>query len=219
MKVLVFNGSPKGQNSNTSVLVQAFLRGAQKAGADTDEVYLIDKTIHHCTGCFSCWFKTPGQCIFHDDMDALLPAYKLADIVCFATPVYTWNMTAALKNFIDRLAPLKSPLLTQSDTGFDLQDTEAKTSQYMVISNAGFPGESNFETMRRVFASCQPVLEIYRNCGMALKKDDPRVQQYLETVATAGFEMASSGHVSSETSDALLAELMPQEDYVRMIGM
>lgn len=219
MKIVVFNGSPKAKNSNTSVIATAFLDGAQKAGALTEEIYLIEKDIHHCTGCFHCWFKTPGKCIFRDDMDALLEKYTDADIVCFATPVYTWNMTAALKNFVDRLAPLKSPLLQHDNGDYDLADTDVKTAKFVVVANAGFPGENNFGTISQVFSSCHPVLEIYRNCGMALKKDDSRIKDYLETVSDSGFELASRGSVTSNTKEKLNRDLMPVEEYVRMIGM
>lgn len=219
MKVVVFNGSPKGNAGNTALLTKAFMGGAAKAGARTEEIYLIDKAVHHCTGCFSCWFKTPGRCVFRDDMDALLSLYCDADIVCFATPVYTWNMTAALKNFVDRLAPLKSPLLVQSDVNFDLADAKEKQTKFVVIANAGFPGENNFGTIRQVFASCQPVLEIYRNCGMALKKQDDRVQSYLEVVSAAGAALVQNGTVNQATSKALGAEMIPLEEYVQMIGM
>lgn len=219
MKVIAFNGSPKAKNSNTDVIIKAFLQGAQKAGADIEEVYLIEKTIHHCTGCFCCWFKTPGKCIYNDDMIELIEKYKDADVVCFATPVYTWNMTAALKNFIDRLAPLKSPLLTQANGTFDLKDAEMKTALFVSIANAGFPGENNFDTIEKVFSSCNPVLEIYRNCGMALKKDDDRVKNYLNLVTLAGIELVSNRAVSEETKKGLSKEMMPTTEYVQMLGM
>lgn len=219
MKAIAINGSPKGSRSNTAVVVQAFLRGIAQTGAETEEVYLAEKAIHQCTGCFSCWFKTPGRCVHNDDMPALLAQYRAADMVCFATPVYTWNMTALLKNYVDRLAPLKSPLLTQSGGDFDLQDTQPKTAQFVVIANAGFPGENNFATMRQVFAACKPVLEIYRNCGMALKKQDERVDAYLQAVQQAGAELAATGTVSDATKAELSAEMIPLHEYVQMLGM
>ena len=223
MKCIVFNGSPAAANSNTNVIAEAFLKGAKRAGADTENVFLIDKNIGHCKGCFACWFKTPGQCVMQDDMTELLDKYNSADVICFASPVYTWNVTAALKNFVDRIVPLKSPLLVNTNGNFDLADTKPKTQQFMVISNCGFPGDNNFETMKAVFASCNPVLEIYRNCGKLLKSEDEKIRsivdEYLQVVEQAGFELISQSAVSEETKSKLNMPLMSIPEYVKYIGM
>ncbi|MGI6029284.1 MAG: flavodoxin family protein [Candidatus Heteroscillospira sp.] len=223
MKFVIFNGSPAGKNSATNVIGQAFLDGARRAGAETENIFLAEKDIAYCRGCFTCWFRTPGKCVLHDDMAELLAKYKSADVVCFATPVFTWNMTANLKAFVDRLAPLKSPLIVNKGGDFDLKDTEVKTQKFVVISNCGFPGNNNFETLRAVMASCAPVLEIYRNCGKLLKSMDARVQvvvkEYLAAVEQAGYELASSGMVSGATCEKLAMELMPVQDYVEYLGM
>lgn len=223
MKFIIFNGSPAGVNSSTNVIGEAFLRGAKRGGADIENVFLIDKNIGHCKGCFTCWFRTPGKCIMEDDMKKLLLKYTDADVVCFATPVYTWNMTAVLKNFVDRLAPLKSPLIIQQNENFDLLDTKPKTQKFVVISNSGFPGNNNFETMKAVFSSCNPTLEIYRNCGKLLKSKDNNIKQivgkYLDSVELAGFEMATQGVVSDETKQKLDMPLMEIQQYIKYLGM
>ena len=50
-----------------------------------------------------------------DDMAQLLQKYRESDLVV----LYTWNMTALLKNFADRLAPLKSPGIKEENGNFD----------------------------------------------------------------------------------------------------
>lgn len=158
-----------------------------------------------------------------DDMTELLEAYRSADVVCYASPVYTWNVTAALKNFVDRIVPLKSPLMVHTGDQFDLADAKPKTQQFMVISNSGFPGEKNFEIMKAVFAPCNPVLEIYRSCGRILKSTNINVRkivdEYLETVEQAGYEMAAQSTVSATTREKLEMELMPVGEYVAYLGM
>lgn len=222
MKFITFNGSPAGRNSSTNVICQAFLQGALRAGAEVENIFLTDHRIEYCQGCFTCWFKTPGQCVISDDMSDLLAKYNRADVVCFATPVFTWNMTANLKAFIDRLAPLKSPLITEQNGNFDLDDRAAKTQKFVVIANCGFPGENNFATLRAVMSSCQPVLEIYLSCGKLLKSQDAKIQakvrQYLQVVDAAGFELAKGGKVSPATRQALDMELMSAPEYVSYIG-
>lgn len=132
-------------------------------------------------------------------------------------------MTAALKNFVDRLAPLKSPLVVNKNDHFDLADSVSKTQRFVVISNCGFPGNNNFKTMNVVFESCNPALEIYRNCGKLLKSKDEKIKakvdDYLRAVEQAGYEMTTQNCISEETEAGLQKELMSIPEYVRYIGM
>ncbi len=179
--------------------------------------------IHQCRGCFSCWFKKPGECVLQDNMQKLLQLYNESDIICFATPIYTWNMTALLKNFVDRLAPLKCPKMTEQNGNYDLQDVKAKTQKFVVISNCGFPGDNNFEVLRASVAYCNPSLEIYRNCGKLLKTKNPiaceKVEQWLKVVERAGREMLVQGNISADIAEALNMQLMSVKEYAAFLGM
>jgi FMN-dependent NADH-azoreductase len=222
MKVTVFNGSPRCRNSNTHVIAEAFLEGAASGGAETQNIFLFNKKINHCMGCFTCWFKTPGRCVHSDEMEDLLRSYRTSDIVCFATPVYTWNMSSCLKNFIDRLVPLKCPAVVSGNGHYDMQNSLGRMPDVIIISNAGFPGSGNFTTMREVMKTAAPILEIYRNCGMLLQnKSDmvrEKVNKYLEFVKQAGFEIINGGNVSQKVIDGLNMELMPDAEYIKFIS-
>jgi len=221
MKITVFNGSPRGKNSNCNIIVQSFLSGAKEAGAQVENIFLIEKDIAHCMGCFSCWFNTPGKCIQNDDMTELLNKYKSSDIVCYATPIYGWTMTACLKNFIDRLIPINSPTVVEVEGNFDMEKTN-KNPEIVMISNAGFPGNNNFDSLKETAKHANPILEIYRNCGMILKsKEDfikDKVAVYLSYVKRAGTELVQNGTVSDEVIEGLNMEILSIQEYVKLIS-
>lgn len=223
MKVVVFNGSPQAAQSATHVMADAFLRGVARVGAEVEEIFLVQYDLRQCQGCFACWFLTPGRCVQQDDMAELVEKYRASDIVVFGTPVYTWNMTALLKNFVDRLAPLKAPQIVVQKERFDLIDAQPKTQRFVVIGNCGFPGENNFDVLRAAVACCLPSLEIYRNCGKLLVSQQTlakkRVDRWLPAVERAGEEMVRAGAVSGETLAALDAPLMSNEEYISFLGM
>ena len=55
MKILVLNGSPKRDQSDTMHLTRAFLDGMNEAAPQTAHViHVIDRQIEYCSGCFSC---------------------------------------------------------------------------------------------------------------------------------------------------------------------
>ena len=108
MKVLAINGSPRGAIGKYRGFLKPFLKGCEEAGAEIETIYLKDKDIKHCSGCFTCWTKTPGKCIHKDDMEELLDKISQADIMVYATPLYYYTVTGIMKDFMDRMIPLSN---------------------------------------------------------------------------------------------------------------
>lgn len=108
MKIAVFNGSARKEN--TFALVEAFREGAEQAGHDV-EVYQVGRMkIAGCLGCEYCHTKGEGACIQKDDLEKILPAYKEADMIVFASPIYYFTMTAQLEAAIQRVYCIGKPL-------------------------------------------------------------------------------------------------------------
>jgi multimeric flavodoxin WrbA len=82
MNILVINGSPRGEKSNTLQLANAFISGINSAGNHSVETITVSqKNIEPCRGCFCCWGKTPGKCSIADDMNGILDKYINADVI------------------------------------------------------------------------------------------------------------------------------------------
>ena len=101
-KIVILNGSPR-RKGNTSELVKAFAEGAQGAGHTVTEFFLDGMDIHGCKGCFGGGKDPASPCVQKDDMDKIYPAYKEADVVVLATPLYYWTVSGQLKVAFDRL--------------------------------------------------------------------------------------------------------------------
>lgn len=72
---------------------------------------LRDRSLKGCTGCWSCWVKTPGRCIHRDAMDEILPSIISADLLLFAAPLSMGFVSALLKGACDRMIPLLHPYI------------------------------------------------------------------------------------------------------------
>ncbi|HRZ86416.1 MAG TPA: flavodoxin family protein [bacterium] len=226
MKIVAFNGSPRGESGNTYLMTEEFLAGAREAGAETEHILLAQKKIGHCLGCLACWLKTPGKCVIADDMADLLKKFVSADIVVFATPVYVDNVTGLMKNFMDRLVPLADPRFAKTPEGECRHIIrEGESPDIVVISNCGFPEQSHFQVLKLLFSriarnmNAQVVAEIYRGGGEMLKGKNilliPLIMRYKKLLRTAGKEVVEGRKVSAETAAALEKPLVADEMYIK----
>ena len=225
MKILVVNGSPRGRRGNTYIMAEAFLQGAEEAGAEVEQILLSRKTIKNCKGCFWCWLKTPGKCVIKDDMEAILEKLKEADLLVFATPLYVDNVTGLMKNFMDRILPLGEPYQVKDEKGECRHPARyVKTPKIGVISNCGFPEQSQFQVLHLLFSRIarnlhsEVVFEIYRGEGELLKQTTPEIKavvdKYKDVLRIAGREAAQFSKLSQNTIDKLNEPLVPFEEYI-----
>lgn len=100
--IVVLNGSPR-KKGNTSELVRAFAEGAEGAGHQVTEFFLNGMNVHGCLGCFGGGKDPAHPCVQSDDMDSVYAAYREADVVVLASPLYYWGISGQLKIAFDRL--------------------------------------------------------------------------------------------------------------------
>ncbi len=101
-KIVILNGSPR-KNGNTSALTAEFKKGAESAGNTVTEFFLGSMNINGCKGCCGGGKNPESPCVQKDDMEKIYSAYKEADIVVLASPLYYWTISGQLKCAFDRL--------------------------------------------------------------------------------------------------------------------
>lgn len=131
-KIIVLNGSPRIKG-NTSALVEEFARGARESGCEVTIFNLDKMNIHGCKGCFGGGRNFDSPCVQKDDMDKIYPAYRAAEVVVLASPLYYWNLSGQLRTAFDRLFavaecdpnyrnPKKESVLLMAAEGYGFDD-------------------------------------------------------------------------------------------------
>jgi multimeric flavodoxin WrbA len=227
MKITVFNGSPRAEKGNTHFMVKEFLEGAQKAGAETEVIFLGKKKINHCTGCYTCWFKTPKKCVFQDDMAELLEKSMKSDIIVYACPVYVGSVPGIMKDFLDRHVCLAEHNMEKAENGvYTHVKKDRKQGKMVLISNCGFPEQIHFKYFKTVFeyiemnGAAKIIAEIYRGEGPLLQVTVPElapvIDNYKNLLRKAGKEVVENECLSAETKEELEKPLIPYDMYMTM---
>ncbi|MDD4413791.1 MAG: flavodoxin family protein [Oscillospiraceae bacterium] len=171
-KVLVLAVSPR-RGGNSDTLSDEFVRGAKEVGHNVEKVFVRDKKIGYCTGCYYCE-KSGGVCAIKDDMPELLEKIIAADVLVMATPVYFYCMNAQLRTVIDRTVA---------------RYTEIKDKEAYLIATAGEDEDHAVEGTVTAFRGYLECLENVREAGLVLAigvhipgevKDRPYMQQAYE---------------------------------------
>jgi multimeric flavodoxin WrbA len=109
MKILILNGNHDPGNRVFDLYIESLSRELAARGHDTKTHQLRDMDIRHCTGCWSCWWKTPGVCIHRDDMRNVYRGILSADLLLISSPVIMGFVSALMKRAGERFVPLLHP--------------------------------------------------------------------------------------------------------------
>ncbi len=226
MNILVLNGSPKGEKSNTYQLTKAFLEGVGEGGeaVETREMAVSRLNIRPCLGCFSCWNKTPGKCCIADDMAGVIENMLWADVTVWSFPLYFFSVPGPLKNLMDRQLPMVLPFMAEDggETGSGGHPTRYDMSgkRTVVISTCGFyTAEGNFDGVCSLFDHiCGRGNYTALFCGQGELFRVPelkgRTEEYLGYVRQAGREYI--GGISDGTWENLGQMLYPRNVFEEM---
>lgn len=101
-KVTAFVGSAR--KKHTYDAARQFLDKLRSLGeVESEIVVLSDYRVGTCIGCKVCFAKGEEACPLKDDRDLLIEKMMSSDGVVFATPNYSFDVSALMKIFLDRL--------------------------------------------------------------------------------------------------------------------
>ena len=153
-KIVILNGSPR-PSGNTAALIEAFTKGAEQAGNGVVRFDVCKMNIHPCLGCCGGGKNPESPCVQKDDMDAIYPHYKDADLVVLASPMYYWSLSGQLKCAFDRLFAVA-----------ELSPSYANpVKDCVLLMAAEGDTESNFEPVRHYYPALLERLG-WKDCGI-----------------------------------------------------
>ena len=101
MKRVIVISTSLRKGSNSDMLADQFAEGAKAAGHEVEKISLVGKNIQFCKGCLGC--QKLGRCVIDDDVNNIMAKVLQADVICWATPIYYYEMSGQMKTLIDRM--------------------------------------------------------------------------------------------------------------------
>jgi multimeric flavodoxin WrbA len=226
MKVLAINSSPRKGKGNTALILNPFLEGMKEVGADVELYYTSDLKINPCQGDASCWFRTPGECIYKDDMSWLLPKIIQTDILILASPVYCDGVTGPMKMLMDRCVPGSEPFLEIRDGHIrhPRRQNGDRIRKIVLVSSCGFWEMDNFDPLlvhlkaysknaKAEFAGA--LLRPHGSVlGLMIEMGAP-VKDILEAATDAGRQIVRDGKMSPEALSTVSREIIPRDMFIQ----
>ncbi len=224
MKIMIFNGSPKKNVSDTMCMTRAFVEGMNESEKnEVQTVHVIEKHIEFCSGCFSC-MKNGGNCIHKDDMKGILEEILQSDLLIFSYPLYCYGMPAPLKALIDRTMPLSSMAMQKVEGRYaHVSQADVSHLKYVMICGCGFPNSrQNFEPAVAQFKLCFPInhtiITVPESPMFNVLEAELVTKPRLELIRQAGNQYAKTGKIESDLMAKITSPMIPEDEYAKIVN-
>lgn len=149
MRALVLNGARRdGETVDRATGLLADLLAER--GWDTDVLTLREMEIRGCLGCFSCWVKSPGECIIDDGGRDVARMSVQSDLVVWLSPVTFGGYSSELKKALDRMIPVVSPFFEIVDGEVHHRKRYETIPPVIALGSSADPDGGEAATFRRL---------------------------------------------------------------------
>jgi multimeric flavodoxin WrbA len=183
MKVVAFNGSPRG-DSNTAILIRHVFAELDKEGIETEVVSLAGKPLRGCLGCYKCYINRNGQCVqTKDALNTYVQKMAEADGIILASPVFMASVPSEMKALIDRAG-----MVNKANGGLFRRKVGAAV---VAVRRGGMI--TAFDTLNHFFLMSEMIVpgSSYWNFVFGLEKGDvDKDQEGIQTIQVLGQNMA-----------------------------
>lgn len=224
-KAVAINGSPQTDRGYAAAILGPLITGMIDTGCKVEPFYASRLNVKACTcGEMYCWYRRPGECCIKDDMEALYPKLKQAQLLVLTTPVYI-PLRGAMQNVINRLCPLAKPLLeTRAGRRRAKFQADVRIRRIALVSTGSSWEKENFDTVVCIaeeFAENGSVPlagAVLRTHAFLMKQNGEWTQDaepVLAAVRRAGDELIADGEFAEETLEAIRRPLISEHELRR----
>ncbi len=183
MKVVAFNGSPRG-DSNTAILIRHVLAELQEEGIETEMVSLAGRPLRGCLGCYKCYINQDRRCVqARDALNSHVEKMIGADAIILGSPVFVASVPAEMKALIDRAV-----MVNKANGGLLRRKVGAAV---VAVRRGGMV--TAFDTLNHFFLLSEMIVpgSSYWSFAFGLEKGDvDRDREGMQTMQVLGRNMA-----------------------------
>jgi multimeric flavodoxin WrbA len=219
MNVLVINGSTRKEKGYTAKVLDPFIKGMKKAGAQIELLYSKQLNINPCNGEFDCWYGNIGKCYINDDMQQVYPKLREADILVLGIPVYL-AIPSEMQKFLNRLMPLMHPVLKfEAGRTYIKFHDDVRIKKIVLVSVCGWWEMGNFDLVEHLVkeiclkSNVKFVGSLLRPHGYLLSNKSIEVDEVINALEEIGFILVKEGSLPKDLLKVIAKPLISEKEH------